>query len=343
MNLLTFDQCLDLSSEARAKKNHVLLGNGFSRACKDEIFSYGSLYETAEFEQYSDVLKKVFLKLDTTDFEVIMKALENSSLVTEVYEAKNTSLISRLKDDAESLRKLLVQTLTQHHPEKPDEISDSEYQCCLKFLSNFENIYTLNYDMLLYWTLMKATPLRDDGFRDPFAGEPQDYFEEDYVVWENDTHAQDTFYLHGALHLFMGESNLQKYCWSRTGVRLLEQIDVALKSGRFPLVVAEGETEQKQAKIQRSNYLGHGFRSLASKHGNLFIFGHSLADNDQHILDQVARNNNLYNLYVSIYGDPDTVLNKKIREKANSLKYYKSRETRKEIHFYDACSVKVWR
>ena len=180
MKLLTFNQCLEISSQARAKKNHILLGNGFSRAYKDEIFSYGSLYETAEFEKYSKILRGVFLKLNTTDFEIVMRALEDSSLLTEIYESANINLVNKFKADADSLKKLLVLTLTKHHPEKPDEISDSEYQCCLNFLSNFENIYTLNYDMLLYWTLMKADPLRDDGFRDPFAGEPQDYFEENY-------------------------------------------------------------------------------------------------------------------------------------------------------------------
>ena len=29
---------------------HALLGNGFSRACRDDIFSYGALFDRADFE-----------------------------------------------------------------------------------------------------------------------------------------------------------------------------------------------------------------------------------------------------------------------------------------------------
>jgi len=45
--LLTFQQALDKA--AGYSKRHLLLGNGFSIALKPDIFSYGSLYENADF------------------------------------------------------------------------------------------------------------------------------------------------------------------------------------------------------------------------------------------------------------------------------------------------------
>jgi hypothetical protein len=34
-----------------SKPPHLLLGNGFSRACRDDIFSYDSLFDRADFQE----------------------------------------------------------------------------------------------------------------------------------------------------------------------------------------------------------------------------------------------------------------------------------------------------
>ena len=76
-----------------------------------------------------------------------------------------------MQRDAEGLREVLVQAIAQNHPEFPAAIADDQYRGCRVFLANFANIYTLNYDLLLYWALMHdelppAVPC-DDGF--PYA------------------------------------------------------------------------------------------------------------------------------------------------------------------------------
>src|SRR4051794_40309261 len=48
MPLLTFEHTM-ASIDGQAAKRHLLLGNGFSIALKPDIFSYGSLYENADF------------------------------------------------------------------------------------------------------------------------------------------------------------------------------------------------------------------------------------------------------------------------------------------------------
>jgi Domain of unknown function (DUF4917) len=73
MALLTFERAL--ASVQGGKTPHVLLGNGFSRACRDDIFSYESLFNRADFDEIP-LAKKAFHALDTTDFEVVMDALQ---------------------------------------------------------------------------------------------------------------------------------------------------------------------------------------------------------------------------------------------------------------------------
>ena len=151
------------------------------------------------------------------------------------------------------------------------------------FLSHFQNIYTVNYDLLLYWALMQEElePVIDfdDGFRQPDDGPA------DYVTWDvQKTDAQNTFYLHGGLHIFDAGPELQKFTWCNTGIALVDQIREALATNRFPVFVAEGNPESKLDRIQHSGFLNRAYRSFASIGGTLFVFGLSFGDTDEHIL-----------------------------------------------------------
>jgi len=340
--LPTLDESLSLA----VGKKHLMLGNGFSRACRNNIFSYDSLFNTADFKKLSKHAKQTFATLETTDFEFVMRSLHTAASLIKLYKGNSEDELAKtLAEDADKLRKVLVETIAAHHPAMPSDITDTEYLACRSFLGRFDKIYTLNYDLLLYWanmTAIEGEKKRDDGFRDPYFGEPEDYLEEDYVEWSNPDHKQDIHYLHGALHLFYQGPSLQKYCWRRTGIRLLEQIDAALKKGFFPLIVAEGSSDQKFERVQRSNYLGHNYRSLGKITGSLFIYGHSLAENDMHILEQLRKNTKLTNLYVSIYGPVADKENQNIIQTAKALATGRPKTKPLAIDFYCAKSAKVW-
>lgn len=49
--LHTFDTALGHVRGGRAP--HLLLGNGFSRACREDIFAYGALFDRADFARLS--------------------------------------------------------------------------------------------------------------------------------------------------------------------------------------------------------------------------------------------------------------------------------------------------
>ena len=64
---------------------HLLLGNGFSRACRDDVFNYGALFERADFNSLSPLAREAFGILSTTDFEVVMRALKSAAQLLRAY------------------------------------------------------------------------------------------------------------------------------------------------------------------------------------------------------------------------------------------------------------------
>jgi Domain of unknown function (DUF4917) len=334
-NLLTFQQCLQ---QADGRK-HVLLGNGFSRALRNDIFAYDALFLRADFSRLSPTARQAFTVLNTTDFEVVMRALRLMAQLIPLYR-DDPDLVRTLTADADGLREVLVEAIAQNHPEGPWEVTEHQYAACRRFLANFDTIYTLNYDLLLYWALMHSEiePALegDDGFRTPEDDQA------DYVTWEVEkTDGQTIFYLHGALHIFDAETELKKYTWIRTGVRLIEQIRNALQANLYPLIVAEGQSQEKMAKILHSMYLSREYRSFAKIQHNLFIYGLSFGENDQHWFDLIRRGR-IRAVFVSLYGDPNSETNLQIRTRVNQISTERGVRRPLEVHFFDAASAQVW-
>jgi Domain of unknown function (DUF4917) len=69
--LIPFEEALGRTEEG--KKKHVLLGNGFSRACRNDIFAYEALFQRADLTRIPLALS-AFQALHTTDFEQVMRA-----------------------------------------------------------------------------------------------------------------------------------------------------------------------------------------------------------------------------------------------------------------------------
>lgn len=324
-------------------KIHAMLGNGFSRACRDDIFSYDALFDRADFSTLSAHCKGAFEALETTDFESVIKALQSTSALLALYKPEDKELADTLLLDAEKLREVLVSAIAGSHPDWPGEISQDAYAACKAFLSNFERVYTLNYDLLLYWAYMQdeVEPALecDDGFRKPYSGM------EDYVSWEvANSYNQKIYYIHGALHLFDSGDELQKYTWINTGMRLTEQVRDALSNEKYPLFVSEGSSEEKLEKIKHSGYLHRGLASLGSIGGVLIVYGLSFSSNDEHVL-QLIELGKVKTLAVGIYGDPDSAENQKIMTRANLMRdrrAQKRRATPLEIEFFDAETANVW-
>ncbi len=170
VDVISFTDALNRSNTG---KRHLLLGNGFSIALKPDIFTYESLYTDANFEVVPHA-EAIFDALETRDFESVIKVLVDMSRVLSAYDDVSAELIEQIKSDAESIKTILVNAIASRHPDRPHNVSEEEYAACRQFLSHFieSKIFTLNYDVLLYWTLMHEDvddlDLKcDDGFRAP--------------------------------------------------------------------------------------------------------------------------------------------------------------------------------
>lgn len=336
MHDISFSEALGKAEE----KKHLLLGNGFSIAVRPDIFQYQSLYTSAQFSNVPSV-EKIFTALGTNDFEAVIRLLVNMAKALSAYD-DTADIIQKIERDAEELKLILIDTIAGHHPERPNNITDDQYRSCRQFLNHFSRIYTLNYDLLLYWALMNKNVgyqslISDDGFRnseDP-AG---------YVTWQ-EANSANIHFLHGALHLFDVGHEIIKYTWSKTGIAIVDQIRGALNQEKYPIFVSEGDSNSKMNKILHNAYLHKAYRSFCGISGSIFIYGHSLDSNDDHILNQIVDNTKIKSIFISLYGDPDSEGNRKIKEKAQSLATKRKRKKANkvlEIHFFDAQSAHVW-
>ncbi len=347
--LIPFEEALRLSDTRR----HVLLGNGFSIDWNSSIFKYDALVDQADFSSLSVDAKELFALLNTKDFEAVIEALRRASSLASFYATSEPDLSKRFTEDAEKLKGILASTIAKNHPDQPNEISKSEYEYCRRFIANFSGIYTLNYDLLLYWALMHKEGGEDIKCDDGFRNSEDD--SADYVIWDNgDSHSQNLHFLHGAIHLFDAGTELQKFTWTKTGIRLIDQVRSALDEGLFPLFVSEGSSDEKLTRINHSGYLHKAKRSFSGISGSLFIHGHSLTDNDDHIISMIP-DTKINKLFISMTTDPDSPQNKgkllKIqtlvdkRKEILSLTKQKKNAVRTEleIYFYKASTANVWR
>jgi len=152
------------------------------------------------------------------------------------------------------------------------------------------------------------------------------------------------------LHLLDSGYELIKLKWEEFGSTIIEQITEGLGEERFPLFVAEGSSKQKLAKITHSAYLSRGLYSFSNICGNLFIYGHSLAENDEHILNLIPQQAKIENLFISIFGNEQSEENRNIIARAKKLVFIREKliaESPKikplNLYFYRAESAGVWR
>lgn len=338
--VLSFEEALQRSGEIHNNR-HLLLGNGFSIACRPDCFTYGRLLDEADLSGLSVNGPALFESEQTTDFEAIINSLRVASRMATFYESSDPSLAARLSADADLVKVALANTLARNHPDNAGEISDAEYEYVRAFFAGFGHIFTVSYDLLLYWALMhesEPTIRSDDGFR-------QDHEEPnaEWVSWDSyKPFSQNIYYLHGGLHLFEEGPTLKKLTFSRTSVPLVEQIREALDEEAYPLVITEGSSPEKFARIRHNDYLAKGLRSLATCQGSLFIHGHSLADNDAHVFRAIGAEGKFKALFVSLHGDPDSASNRQIAIRANAIAAERPPAKPLAVHLYDADSAQVW-
>lgn len=347
--LTSFEEAIKRTTVLGGKK-HLVLGNGFSIGAHP-LFKYGTLFEQAkETGLLPAHVLQLFERYGTSNFEEVLRQLDEGVWLADHYKLKRTSKKRDMRTDYDSLKKSLVETISKVHPALPSDVGEDKLKACAAFINQFDSIYTLNYDLLLYWSSLATG---DFPFEDGFGREVDT--DDDYCVFlSTGSDERHLYFLHGALHLYVEGGEVRKRVWNTTGIRLMEQVREALDSKRYPLVVSEGKSPDKKRHIEASSYLSYCWRKLENIQGSLFIYGYSLSEQDQHVLDAIALNTTLSNLFVGVHGDFKSARNRKLLNRAYSIADKRrsvlesgrtGRRMKKQplnIYFFDSKTVPVW-
>lgn len=344
MKLETFDDVVH-AIESKGREFHLLLGNGFSMAYDPDIFSYNALHDFI-VKIDDEVLTKLFGIVNTKNFELIMQQLDTFAALLEAFGSEK-KLQTKVEKASAKLKKSLIDAVRALHPEHVFTVPQESSEACTKFLKPFfdsrGSIYTTNYDLLLYWVLMRSQGLPNvDGFgrerENPDEYVPEDEVEYLELRWGKYQSTQNVFYVHGALPIFDTGVEIIKEEYDNQNY-LLENISNRMNDGEYPIFVTAGNGREKLTHIMHNRYLSNCYESLSGITGSLVTFGFNFGKYDDHIIDAIniaAKHGRksfpkLLSIYIGVYSEADK---KHIEKIADRFKC--------KVHIYDAKTANVW-
>lgn len=266
------DPYLSPWSKVEGEWKSLLLGNGFSMNIWSK-FGYKTLYEVAKSEAAPPLSADsigLFEKLDSTNFEDVLRVLFHASLVDDQLKSPQRPQIETIY---KSTKNALAGAVNYSHvPHGFKSLAELN-----KLFLEFDNIFTTNYDLIPYWAIMQDV----SGFRDFFWNDGGIFDPSDTKIIGKKC---VIFYLHGAIHLVeLPDGRTKKLT---AGINSLSELFDLDHPDHFPLFISEGSSDRKLARIKKNDYLRFSFERLRSIDGDLVVLGHSLhKDYDQHLLN----------------------------------------------------------
>lgn len=319
----------------------LLLGNGFSMSYDTAIFSYNALHGFVD-KLDNKLLKDLFRVVDTHDFEQVMRQLDTFAEVGDALGIEDT-IRARIDAARSDLKRGLMDAVRALHPEHVFKVPQEKCDACVSFLRRFLDtkgaLFTTNYDLLLYWVLMRGELGSTDGFgrdrENPDEFVPAADIEWSELRWGRNVAGQNVHYVHGALPLF--DTGLEIVKEEYGDGYLLEQITKRIQADEYPLFVTAGDGTQKLKHIRQNPYLHHSYEALASVTGSVVSFGFNFGPQDEHIISALARasqqpiTDRLRSVYIGVFSEADI---ERAREIAPRLKC--------KVHLFDSKSAPVW-
>lgn len=329
--VLTFEEAVEQADERQGGRS-LLLGNGFSMSFSPS-FDYRRLLDVADFggRLRSQRIREVFRQTRSADFERVVHRLIQTARTLGTYEPHSPTR-AKLRRDAERVRWSLASAIARVHPARIDDVGEGRLVAAHDFLRDFRAVFTLNYDLLLYWAILRReqSPF-DDGFR-----------RRSVRLLHVAPPEQNVTYLHGALHLsedvVLGAlPETVKAEWDGL-TPLVDRLQDDLDQGDFPLIVMEGESQQKQRSINASPYLSDAQDRLRSIGGSLFTFGWAFGESDDHVIEAIRRSN-VRRIYVGLHGRPGSGRNPWIVGRARTLE---AEKPSLHVRFWDTATATTW-
>ncbi|AOW51165.1 MULTISPECIES: DUF4917 family protein [Legionella] len=275
----------------------LILGNGASIAFSN-VFDYTRLYEVANDNNYiNPKLRSLFRKFGTTNFELVLYRLWQAKEVLNLLQG-NTNIV----DENYSLcRNALIKTVKDAHIQydKDDEVFVDKLQNASNFLKNFNIVYSLNYDLILYWVIAMGNregTIFKDCFWEKFPDTNFNLFNSNWSFLKKPVCGQKKailiFYPHGNLTLarvkqkHLNEIDLKIV--SAAEMHLDAIIETWKNDNLEPVFISEGDCTEKRNRIYESHYLNSvyekGFEEIGQK---LVLYGWSISKEDNHILERI--------------------------------------------------------
>jgi hypothetical protein len=340
MSIQTFGEVIEhLNKENRDR--HLLIGNGFSMAYDPKIFSYNALSKFIE-DGNNELLVKLFQVVNSRDFEQIMKQLALSKDIIKAFNGDQL-IIDKIDKATITLQESLINAVKTLHPEHVFTIPEYKCNSCASFLKEILDrkgkIFSTNYDILLYWVLMrKQLPNAIDGFgRDVI--DQDEWTDEDVQLselrWGNHKNTQNIFYLHGALPLF--DNGIEIIKEEYDGNYILENIKKRMDKGQYPIFVTAGDGNEKLNHILHNHYLSYCYDSLCSIGGSLITFGFNFGEYDDHIIKAINEAANqdmdkkLWSVYIGVYSENDAAHIDTIKKKFTC-----------KVNIFDSKTLNIW-
>lgn len=344
MKLETYDEVMTNLTK-KNRQAHLLLGNGFSMAYDSKIFSYNALHRFIE-DLDNELLSKLFEIVNTKNFELVMQQLDNFCELIEAF-GSDKVLKSKVEEAGIKLKESLINAIEELHPEHVFKIPEEKSEACAVFLNNYlekqGNIFTTNYDVLLYWVLMRnKIPNAIDGFgRDRKNADeyvPEDEVEYSELRWGKHKERQTVHYVHGALPLFDTGIEIIKEEYDSANF-IMEKIKARLEKKEYPVFVTAGTGDQKLTHIMHNRYLTNCYENLSSIEGSLITFGFNFGEYDEHIIEAIniaAKHgkkvkDRLWSVYIGVYSDDDKKHIERISSKFSC-----------KVRIYDAKTALIW-
>lgn len=343
MDLMKFD---DVIASLKKKKRipNLLIGNGFSISYNPQIFSYNALSEFIELSDDKE-LKSLFDIIKTSNFEQIMRELNLFIQLLETFDP-SSPVIEKMKTVSDKLKKRLIEAVESSHPEHVFFIPEDKINTCAKFLNIFTSsngkIFSTNYDLLLYWVLMRSNnKICIDGFgRDKEDGQefvPAEEAVYSELRWGKYKKEQNIYYLHGALHIFDMYNEIIKQEYDGNNY-LIEQIKKLMEKESYPIFVTAGNGDEKLNHIMHNYYLANCYDSFCNIPGSLITYGFNFGEYDEHIIQAINKaakakdfNKRLWSVYIGVYSEDDKKHIESIKSKFKC-----------KVHIFDSKTAKVW-
>lgn len=129
----SFDEVKEIIQRRRIPAN-LLLGNGFSIGAFPHTFAYQQIFNNADFDGHA-LLMQVFQRLGTHDFEKVMSYLRDLEKTQGILTITGIDF----NHEIEFLKEILIRTISNSHPDRPDAITEDNYERAGNFLKFFRS------------------------------------------------------------------------------------------------------------------------------------------------------------------------------------------------------------